>query len=62
MSKISKEVQKQRKQQKKEQEKLKNNPVINYMGGISYELNPLNQLKIIATSSIFSEPQYYRKK
>lgn len=61
MSKISKEVQKQRKQQKKEQETLKNNPVINYMGGISYELNPLNQLKIIATSSIFSEPQYYRK-
>lgn len=60
MSKISKEVQKQRKQHKKEENILKNNPVINYMGGISYNLNPLNQLKIITTSSIFSEPQYYR--
>jgi len=34
--------------------------VENFMGGTSYELSPLNTLKIIAASSIFGEPQYYR--
>jgi len=34
--------------------------VENFMGGISYELTPLDTLKIIAASSIFGEPQYYR--
>ena len=32
----------------------------NYMGGVSYGLNPLDTLKLIAASSIFGEPQYYR--
>lgn len=36
-------------------------PVINFMGGISYELNPLDTLKMISASSIFAEPQYYRE-
>ena len=34
--------------------------VENFMGGISYSLSPLNTLKIVAASSIFGEPQYYR--
>jgi hypothetical protein len=33
--------------------------VENFMGGTSYNLSPLNTLKIIAASSIFGEPQYY---
>ncbi len=35
--------------------------VTNFMNGISYEVNPLNTLKIVAASSIFGEPSYYRK-
>jgi hypothetical protein len=34
--------------------------VENFMGGNSYTLSPLDTLKIIAASSIFAEPQYYR--
>ena len=34
--------------------------VTNFMGGNSYELDPLMTLKIVAASSIFGEPQYYR--
>lgn len=34
--------------------------VENFMGGNSYKLSPLQTLKIIAASSIFGEPQYYR--
>lgn len=34
--------------------------VENFMGGTSYKLNPLQTLKIVAASSIFGEPQYYR--
>lgn len=36
-------------------------PVVNYMGGISYQYNPLDTLKMVSASSIFAEPQYYRK-
>jgi hypothetical protein len=36
------------------------NKVVNFMGGISYTLNPIDTLKMIAASSIFGEPQYYR--
>lgn len=35
--------------------------VVNFMGGTSYTLNPLDTLRIIAASSIFGEPSYYRK-
>ena len=38
----------------------KNKAVVNFMGGISYEINPLDTLKIVTASSIFGEPQYYR--
>lgn len=34
--------------------------VVNFMGGTSYEINPLDTLKMITASSIFGEPQYYR--
>jgi len=34
--------------------------VINFMGGESYKLNPLDTLKMIAASSIFGEASYYR--
>lgn len=35
--------------------------VTNFMNGISYKsLNPVTRLKLIATSSIFGEPSYYR--
>ena len=34
--------------------------VENFMGGTSYTLKPLDTLKIIAASSIFGEPKYYR--
>lgn len=32
----------------------------NFMGGISYRINPLDTLKMVTASSIFGEPQYYR--
>lgn len=34
--------------------------VTNFMGGNSYELSPLETLKMVTASSIFGEPQYYR--
>ena len=34
--------------------------VENFMGGTSYTLNPLDTLRIVAASSIFGEPSYYR--
>ena len=34
--------------------------VTNFDGGISYTLNPLDTLRIVAASSIFGEPSYYR--
>lgn len=36
------------------------NRVVNYMGGTSYTINPLDTLKMVSASSIFGEPQYYR--
>lgn len=41
-------------------EKEINKAVPNFMGGISYELNPLDTMKMVTASSIFGEPQYYR--
>lgn len=34
--------------------------VTNFMGGNSYELNPIDTLKMVTASSIFGEPAYYR--
>jgi len=33
---------------------------VNFMAGISYRVNPLSALKLVAGSSIFGEPSYYR--
>ena len=53
MSKMTKSV--------KEQRKTKiEKPVENFMGGTSYEYNPIDTLKMVTASSIFGEPQYYR--
>ncbi len=38
----------------------RNDKVTNFMGGVSYNLNPLETLKLVTSSSIFGEPQYYR--
>lgn len=43
------------------QKKYSGAAVENFMAGISYELNPLDTLKIVSASSIFGEPSYYRK-
>ena len=53
MSKMAKEV-------KESRSMIKTKRVTNFMGGNSYELNPLDTLKIVTASSIFGEPQYYR--
>lgn len=56
MSKISKVV-------KEEQEaKLhrKDETVVNFMGGESFKINPLDTMKMVTASSIFGEPSYYR--
>lgn len=34
--------------------------MVNFMDGISYKVNPLSTLKLVAGSSIFGEPSYYR--
>ena len=47
MSKISKVVKENREVEIKK-------PIVNFMGGISYELNPLDTLKMISASSIFA--------
>lgn len=38
----------------------KTGAVTNFMGGVSFEINPLDTLKLVTASSIFGEPQYYR--
>ena len=39
----------------------KTNVVTNFMNGESFEVDPLTTLKMVCASSIFGEPQYYRK-
>ena len=53
MSKMTKVVKEQRNGNKEK-------AVVNFMGGVSFELNPLDTLKMVSSSSIFGEPQYYR--
>lgn len=57
MSKISKKV-----SSMNEMNKLRPDEIVeNFMGGDSYKFNPIDTLKMIAASSIFGEPAYYRK-
>lgn len=56
MSKISKAV-------KEEQERKlhrKDETVVNFMGGESFVINPLDTMKMVTASSIFGEASYYR--
>ena len=54
MSKLSTEVKQNREKEVKKAE-------INFMGGISYALSPIETMKMVTASSIFGEPQYYRE-
>ena len=53
MSKFTKAVEDQRKNELQK-------PTENFMGGISYEFDPIETLKMVSASSVFGEPQYYR--
>lgn len=48
------------KNNRSEEKAFKMGKVMNFMGGTSYEINPLDTLKMVSASSIFGEPQYYR--
>lgn len=54
MSRVSKVVKEERKVREMK-------PHVNFMGGVSYGMNPYDTLRMVASSSIFGEPQYYRK-
>lgn len=56
MSKMSKAVVEMREKNELRLEET----VMNFMGGESYIINPLDTLKMISASSIFGEPSYYR--
>jgi hypothetical protein len=56
MSRLSNAVKKMSEYQKLKPDEI----TTNFMGGDSYKLNPLDTLKMIAASSIFGEPSYYR--
>ncbi len=56
MSRISKVASKMVENQKLRPDEI----VKNFMGGESYRLNPIDTLRMIAASSIFGEPSYYR--
>jgi hypothetical protein len=56
MSRLSAYSSKERSETRKHEDSV----VENFMGGNSYKLTPLQALKIVAASSIFGEPQYYR--
>ena len=45
---------------RQEQIRKERHPVTNFMGGTSYQWNPLDTLKLVTASSIFGEPAYYR--
>lgn len=53
MGKMSMSVKRQRNDEK-------TGRVTNFMAGDSFEINPLDTLKMVTASSIFGEPQYYR--
>lgn len=56
MSKLSNAVNEMKNRDELQLDKV----VVNFMGGDSYEINPLDTLKMITASSIFGEPSYYR--
>lgn len=61
MSKITKAA-KEKTTFVKESKRLRlDETVENYMGGQSYTVDPIMRLKMVTASSIFGEPQYYRR-
>lgn len=56
MSKMATDI----KNNKKDEIMKAGGQVTNFMGGVSYTINPLDTLKMVSSSSIFGEPQYYR--
>lgn len=60
MSRIANDVKKADKIRRTDKELHTSEAVINFMGGTSYEVNPIDTLKMVAASSIFGEAQYYR--
>jgi len=60
MSRISKAAKEMSANEKTRKELHLDEAETNFMGGTSYKLNPLETLKMVGCSSIFSEPQYYR--
>lgn len=56
MGKISKAV----KAQQEEKLHRKDETVVNFMGGESFTINPLDTMKMVTASSIFGEASYYR--
>ena len=56
MSKISTAV----KTQQEEKLHRKDETVVNFMGGESFKINPLDTMKMVTASSIFGEASYYR--
>ncbi|MFM2010393.1 MAG: virus [Bacteroidota bacterium] len=61
MSRLSSSASKEVVQRKAEISMYEAQAEQNFMGGTSFKVNPLQTLKMVATSSIFGEPQYYRK-
>lgn len=60
MSRISKSVKKADADRRINKELHLDEAVVNFMGGTSYKVNPIDTLKMVAASSIFGEAQYYR--
>ena len=60
MSRISKSVKKADADRRMSKELHLDDAVVNFMGGTSYKVNPIDTLKMVAASSIFGEAQYYR--
>ena len=56
-----KDVKGKRKEEVHAKDMAEKKAVTNYMGGVSYQVNPMDTLKLISASSIFGEPQYYRR-
>lgn len=57
MSRLSREVKTINEENELQQDKI----VRNFMNGESYKVSPILRLKLMTASSIFGEPQYYRK-
>ena len=60
MSRISKSVKKADADRRVNKTLHLDEAVMNFMGGTSYKVNPIDTLRMVAASSIFGEAQYYR--